>query len=131
MLAVEMLDGSPHGATVHFAHTEDPLMFFFETRRQYRKAEPLMSKGAARATFVIGCDDNMKKTMQLDGEVRILKESEKEAFKSTYLEKFPDKKEKASSPDAILFVFIPKWWRFSDWTGPTGKVIFTSDPEHT
>jgi len=24
VLAVEMLDGSPHGATVHFAHTEDP-----------------------------------------------------------------------------------------------------------
>ena len=35
VLAVEMPDGSPHAATVHFAHTESPLVFYFETNRDY------------------------------------------------------------------------------------------------
>jgi hypothetical protein len=28
VLAVEMMDSSPHAATVHFAHMDNPLMFF-------------------------------------------------------------------------------------------------------
>lgn len=57
ILAVEMLDGSPHGATVHFANTENPLQFFFETYREYRKAEALFGRDVSRATFVIGSDE--------------------------------------------------------------------------
>jgi uncharacterized protein YhbP (UPF0306 family) len=127
VLAVEMLDGSPHAATVHFANTENPLQFFFKTHKGYRKCEPLYGKEITRASFVIGSDESNMKTFQADGEVRLIKEEEKELFNDVYLGKFPEKKEKPKGPDDVFFTFIPKWWRFTDWTKPEGKLILTSE----
>jgi general stress protein 26 len=127
VLAIEMLDGSPHGSTVHFAHIEDPLVFYFETYREYRKAETLYGREKSRASFVIGCDEKNMKTFQLDGVVELLKPEEKTIIDSVYLEKFPVKKEKSKDPKFIFFKFTPKWWRFTDWTRPEGKIILTSD----
>jgi general stress protein 26 len=127
VLAVEMLDGSPHASTVHFAHTENPLVFYFETYREYRKSEPLYEREESRASFVIGCDEKNMKTLQLDGIVKLLKPDEKEIFDSVYLEKFPKKKEKSKDPKFVFFKFIPKWWRFTDWTKPEGKIILDLD----
>ena len=122
-----MLDGSPHAATVHFAHAENPLMFFFETDRNYRNSESLLSKEMARASLVIGVDENNKKTFQADGEARLLKAEEEKLFEEIYLGKFPNKKKKIVDPNSIFFTFTPKWWRFTDYTKPEGKIIFTSD----
>lgn len=127
VLAVEMLDGSPHAATVHFAHTEDPLIFYFETYREYRKAEPLFGKETTRASFVIGSDESNMKTLQLDGIAELLKSDEKESAISLYLGKFPEKTEKSKDPKFVFFKFTPKWWRFTDWTDPKGKTILTSE----
>jgi uncharacterized protein YhbP (UPF0306 family) len=127
VLAVEMLDGSPHGATVHFANTESPLQFFFETYREYRKAEALFGRDISRASFVIGSDESNMKTLQLDGEIRLIKTEEKQIIDEVYLGKFPEKKEKSKEPKVVFFTFIPKWWRFTDWTKPEGKIILTSD----
>src|SRR5687767_6673296 len=91
VLAVEMLDGSPHAATVHFAHTENPLLFFFETDKNYRKSEPLFGREKSRASFVVGFDEKEPKTLQLDGEVKLINDSEKELFNKTYFGKFPEK----------------------------------------
>ena len=125
VLAVEMLDGSPHAATVHFAHTEDPIVFYFETNRDYRKAEALYGREKSRASFVLGCDEDTKITLQIDGIVELLKSEEKETFNVVYLEKFPKKKEKSKDPKFVFFKFIPTWWRFTDWK-PEGKIILTS-----
>jgi uncharacterized protein YhbP (UPF0306 family) len=127
VLAVEMNDGSPHGATVHFAHNEEPLMFFFETDRDYRKSEPLLKKGSTRATLVIGVDEKNKITFQLDGEARLLKEDEKELFNRVYFGKFPNKEKKVADPNSLFFVFIPAWWRFTDYTTPHGRIVFNSN----
>ena len=127
VLAVEMLDGSPHAATVHFAHTSEPLQFFFETDSRYRKAEPLLEKPVTRASLVIGVDEDTMKTLQLDGEVRLLKTAAEHAlYEKVYLGKFPNNKLKAADDTFLPFTFIPKWWRFTDWTGPDGKKITTS-----
>lgn len=127
VLAVEMLDGSPHGATVHFANTDDPLVFFFETYEEYRKAEPILKNKKTRATFVIGSDESNMKTLQLDGEVELLKRDD-ETIESIYLKKFPEKKEKSlTMPNIVFFKFAPTWWRFTDWTKSEGKYILTSD----
>lgn len=126
VLAVEMLDGSPHAATVHFAHSENPLLFYFETNKQYRKAEAVLKKEISRASLVIGSDENIPKTFQLDGEVRLIKPEEEETFDKIYLGKFPEKKGKLKDPAFIHFVFTPKWWRFSDFTVPEGKLTLTS-----
>ncbi|MDB5204022.1 MAG: segregation and condensation protein [Candidatus Taylorbacteria bacterium] len=123
VLAVEMMDGSPHAATVHFAHTDDPLVFYFETYREYRKAEPLFAREKSRASFVIGSDESNMKTLQLDGIIELLKPEERGAFDSVYLGKFPEKSEKAKDPKFVFFKLTPTWWRFTDWTGPQGKKI--------
>jgi uncharacterized protein YhbP (UPF0306 family) len=126
VLAVEMLDGSPHAATVHFAHVDDPLVFFFETYSEYRKAEPLLKNGKARASFVIGSDESNMKTLQIDGTVEVLKDEERGTFDSVYLGKFPEKKGKASDGKFLCFKLVPTWWRFTDWIRSEGKLILTS-----
>ncbi len=127
VLSLEMLDGSPHASTVHFANSESPLIFLFETYRQYRKCETLFGRKISRASMVIGSDESNMKTLQMDGEARLTHEEEKEKlFSKIYLEKFPEKKEKSKDPKVVSFLFIPKWWRFTDWTKPEGKFILTS-----
>ena len=127
VLAVEMLDGSPHAATVHFAHSENPLIFYFQTSKLYRKSEALLGREFSRASFVVGSDESNMKTLQLDGDVRILSLDDS-GIDGVYFARFPDKKEKAmSNPGALFITFTPKWWRFTDWTTPEGKKIWTSD----
>jgi general stress protein 26 len=127
VLALEMMDGSPHASTVHFAHTEDPLVFYFETYRQYRKAEALYGKKITRASLVIGMNENDMKTFQLDGEAMLLESDEMDIFNKVYLGKFPEKIKKAQEPKFVFFKFIPTWWRFTDWNTPEGKKIITSN----
>lgn len=127
VLALEMLDGSPHASTVHFAHAENPLIFLFETYRTYRKSEPLFGRELSRASLVIGFDESNVKTLQLDGQVRLMTPEELPLLKETYLTKFPEKKVKAEDPKVIFFIFTPTWWRFSDWTRPGGKLILSSE----
>lgn len=127
VLAIEMLDGSPHAATVHFAHQNTPLMFYFETSKAYRKCEPLFGRVESRASVVIGSDENNMKTLQMDGIVKIVTEEEKENFKKVYFGKFPNKIAKSYGSENVYFSFIPTWWRFTDWTGPNSKVIICSE----
>ena len=126
VLAVEMPDGSPHAATVHFANSEDPLVFYFETNNHYKKAEALLKKDVSRASLVIGTDENNRKTFQLDGEVRLVKPEEEAIFDKVYVGKFPEKTEKLKDRAFIHVVFTAKWWRYSDFTVPEGKLILTS-----
>jgi uncharacterized protein YhbP (UPF0306 family) len=127
VLAVELPNGSPHAATVHFANAENPFLFFFETSRETRKAEALLGSEVSRSSLVIGVDESNKKTLQLDGEVRIIKPEETEIYDRTYVGKFSEKAQKLENPENIKFVFTPTWWRFSDFTVPEGKLILTSD----
>lgn len=126
VLAVEMLDGSPHAATVHFAHTETPLLFLFETEKAYRKAEAVLGRASSRASFVVGTSEEEGKTFQLDGTVELLK-PEEENLKVRYLEKFPAKLPKSEQGKYIFFKFTPTWWRFTDWHTPQGKLILSSN----
>jgi uncharacterized protein YhbP (UPF0306 family) len=126
VLAVEMPDGSPHAATVHFAHAENPFAFYIETSLDSRKAQPLHEKEIARASIVIGTDESNKVTLQLDGEVSLIKPEEKENYITTYFGKFPEKDQHADKSTIAAIKFTPKWWRFSDFTLPEGALILTS-----
>lgn len=126
VFAVEMMDGSPHAATVHFASSENPLMFFFKTDRHYKKSEPLFGRPITRASFVIGSSESDMRTLQLDGEARLINKDEEDIFQKTFYGKFPEKSGKPNGDNVVRFVFFPKWWRFTDWTRPEGKLILTS-----
>ena len=94
VLAVEMLDGSPHGATVHFANTKDPIVFYFKTSSDYKKSEVLLGREQTRASFVVGSSEADMRTLQLDGIAELIKPEEKELYDSSYFGKFPEKKNK-------------------------------------
>lgn len=121
VVAVKMLDGSPHVATVHFSHRLDPLSFIFLTSPTYRKLEPLRA-GETPASFVIGTTEEFNKTLQMDG---IAKLEDTEDIRKLYFAKFPEKLNK--HPEDIFFTFTPTWWRFTDWTLLQGKTIWLSD----
>ncbi len=130
VLSVEMLDGSPHGATVHFAHADTPLGFFFLTDKEGKKCEPLLVRGKTRASFVVGFDESQMKTFQLDGEVKIVEsEEDKKMCLDVYFGKFPEKKKWLNEKDSVFLSFTPNWWRFSDYKKPKGEKIITSDNE--
>lgn len=125
VFALEMLDGSPHGAAMHFAHVEEPFTFIFQTDRVYRKSEALLGKSECRATLVIGFEEGKQsKTFQLDGIAQNISENETD-LKEKYFEKFPKKKAK-DGPESVFFKFTPTWWRFTDWSGPEGKKVLHS-----
>jgi uncharacterized protein YhbP (UPF0306 family) len=121
VLAVKMIDGTPHAATVHFAYKADPFTFIFLTTPTYRKLEPLRV-GETPASFVIGTTEEFNKTLQMDG---VAKLEDSEELRKIYFEKFPHKLNK--HPEDVFFVFTPTWWRFTDWTVPQGKTIWLSD----
>lgn len=121
VLAVEMPDGSPHAATVHFAHAEDPLTFIILTSPTSRKYQAF-AKVPARATMVIGTTEQDEQTLQLDGEICLSDNSE---FQDLYDKKFPKAGHLFKKDE--LFTFVPTWWRFSDWTKPKGQMILTSN----
>lgn len=127
VFAIELLDGSPHAAAIHVAHTEHPFAFYMQTGSGCRKSEPLLRNGSARATLVIGMDEHNMKTLQMDGIARIPQESENDAFLDVYLSKFPSKEKRAKNPEAVFIIFTPTWWRFTDWTTPEGKKVWTSN----
>ncbi len=127
VLAVEMLDGSPHATTVHFAFDNNTQIFYFETYKEYKKAEALFGRAVSRASFVIGTSEDTKITLQIDGEVSLIKDEEKSQYDSIYFNKFPNKIEKSKDPKFVCFKFIPKNWKFTDWSNPQGKLILTSN----
>jgi uncharacterized protein YhbP (UPF0306 family) len=127
VIAFEMLDGSPHASTVHFAFDPISSVFFFETNNTYRKGEVLLGKPAVRSSVVVGFDERNMKTLQLDGEARLIKAEEKKLFNEIYLGKFPEKKEKFLDPKFVFFSFTSKWWRYTDWENPAGKIILSSE----
>ncbi len=127
VLAVEMLDGSPHAATVHFSFNEKENIFNFETYKEYRKAEAILNKEKVRASFVVGVNEEKMKTLQMDGVVKLLVGEDFKNFEENYFTKFPNKLEKYKVGGFVCFSFTPTWWRFTDWTGPNGKVIINSE----
>ncbi len=124
VIAVQMLNGVPHGATVHFAHQDKPFTFIVLTETSYRKAEPLLKNPSTPATFVVGTSEEAGKTLQLDGIAAL---TEDEVYKEAYFSKFPNKREKYEPPADIFLVFTPTWWRYTDWKTPQGKQILTSE----
>ncbi len=128
VLAVEMLDGSPHGATVHFAYTDEPLQILIQTGAKSLKCEALLKNGETRASFVIGIDESEMKTFQLDGIARVAKKDEEESFINTFIAKFPSKEERAKEPGTVSIIFTPTWWRFTDMKTPEGRKVWVSNP---
>ncbi len=126
VLAVEMLDGSPHAATVHFAYIENPFVLYFKTSNDTKKTEPLLEKKMTRASYVVGSNEGNMQTLQMDGIASIISPDEHAIFDTTFHGRFPEKVKKEPDPKAVFIKFTPTWWRFTDWTLPKGKTVLIS-----
>lgn len=123
VLAVEMPDGSPHAATIHFGNVEDPMRFIILTEKTTRKCESIIANGKCRASLVLGQDTETMQTLQMDG---TLESTTDEAILNAYLQKFPNMKDRSEDPDGIVLVFTPTWWRYSDYKAAGGPQIITN-----
>lgn len=126
VIALEMPDGSPHAATVHFMYHAASGCFVFETNRTYRKAQALLNGKSVRASIVVGVSETDRRTLQVDGVARLLSADELD-LKDAYAAHFPEKQKRLSSPDTIYFLCSPTWWRYTDFTHPDGKKIYSSE----
>lgn len=123
VLAVALPDGTPHGATVHFACSEEPFTVLIGTGEGTMKGKAIKEAGSLQATFVVGFSEEEMCTFQADGEVSVAGDSQQ--FDDAYLGKLPEKAERMAS--AMRIVFTPKWWRYSDMKN---KIFLSSqDPE--
>ena len=124
VLSVQLKDGSPHGATMHFSHQESPTKLFFLTDRNYRKCEALLEDNPVRGSFVVGFSEEEMKTLQLDGVVRVVSDANKLALlKEVHFKKIPTAKEYENDPDSIFLEFLPTWWQYSDYnTEPETRI---------
>lgn len=123
ILAVEMLDGAPHAATIHFAFSDQTGEVYIMTERKYRKCEPIIQNGQARASFVTGTSEEEMKTVQMDG---VVKFADKENYQ-LYFDKFPEKEKWFKEPEVVILAFTPTWWRFTDMKAEGGKKIISSE----
>lgn len=124
VFAVEMMDGSPHASTLHYAYDEKANVFIFETEKSYRKCEPLFGRKISRATLVIGTSEGDMRTFQTDGNAKLLDNKD---LKETYFIKFPKNREGSDDPEVMFFTFTPISWKFSDYTKSGSKTVYTSD----
>lgn len=127
VLAVKLPDGSPHAATVHFAHTIDPLVLYFETNKKSRKAQGISDSTPVAASFVIGTSEAEMKTFQMDGQLELIKPEEKEQYGAVYGGKFTEKQGKIRNNDVALLKFTPNWWRYTEMKSPSERTIFSSE----
>ncbi len=126
VLALERTDGSPHAAVLHYVYSTTLNALLFETHKDSRKADLLISKNTTRASFVLGTDESTKTILQIDGVVHVLTQEERVIFEQEYIGKFQKKAEKVKDENIICFKFIPTWWRFIDWSSPEGKKVLAS-----
>lgn len=111
VLAIIQDDGTVHSASLHYAHSEEPLRFYFATGKGSYKCRPLIGGSESHASLVVGFSETEFKTVQATGKVKIV--SGPEAWK-TYTTKFPDRKDLEGDQDMCLLEFTPQWWRYRD-----------------
>lgn len=117
VLAVQLKDGSPHAATVHFSHQENPLRLFFLTDRNYKKCEALLDGAIVRSSFVTGFSEEEMQTLQLDGTAHMVTDSaELTNLKNTHFKKISTAQRYENDPDSVFLEFVPDWWQYSDYT---------------
>lgn len=110
-------DGTVHSATMHYAHSEDPLTFYFMTDKSSRKCRPLQDGESANASLVIGFNEEEMATFQAEGTISFLKEENQDKGWDAYTKKFPNRAGGKDNPEVVILQFTPNWGRFTDYKG--------------
>ncbi len=116
-------DGTPHASTLHYSHSEDPLMFYFSTQNTSRKCEALMGGKPVLAAVVIGFSETEWLTMQMEGTIWIVPQDKLEEVQDIHYTKLPSSEKWKNDPTTVMLAFSPTWWRFTDLNTEPHKTI--------
>ena len=115
-LTTLLKDGAPHAAALHYSHQSEPLELYFSTENTSVKCEALVEGKPGKASVVIGFSEEEWVTLQMDGEVvAILEPAELEAAQKIHYPKHPESEKYKDDPATIFLIFVPKWWRYTDY----------------
>lgn len=116
VLAVLLKDGSPHSAAMHYSHSVSPFEIYIQTENTSRKCQALLGGKSGKAAFVAGFSEEEFKTLQIDGEVKIVRErKELEKIHKIHYAKHPEAKKWKDDPATVFLVFKPTWWRYTEY----------------
>lgn len=109
-------DGSPHGASLHYSYTENPLEIYFSTDRASKKCEALINGNSSKASFVIGFIDN-ENTLQMDGFVEMISDKIKvKEIEDVHYKRNANSAEWKDDHNTVFLIFKPTWWRYTDYS---------------
>lgn len=116
VLTTMLPSGEPHSAVVHYSHTENPFVFFIQTKNDTVKVQSLLSQEIGKASMVIGLSEDEWVTFQMRGDIRIVSDAkEREYVSGIHHTKHPFAL-KRQGPTTIFLEFKPTWWRYTNFT---------------
>jgi general stress protein 26 len=114
VLGILQEKNSIHSASLHFAHSINPLVFYFLTNNDTLKSASLIDGSEQNASLVIGFDEGEFTTFQSRGKAKIVKGRDEDKAWRIYSGKFKGKEKSRSKEKVILIEFRPNWWRYTD-----------------
>jgi len=127
VLTTLLKDGKPHSATMHYAFSKDPLSFIFLTEKGSRKLSAL-AESFSPASLVIGFSEEEWVELQVEGEIKVVRDkNELDYVWKVYADKYVGMDKYKNSPDSIMVLFRPSWWRYTEFRPKPPKVISSED----
>ncbi len=115
VLGVNLSDGTPHTAAVHYSQRDEPFCIYVQTGSDSVKCSPFATTEKVLASLTVGTSEVEWKTMQVHGFLEMVKDTDEVAdFKQVHYAKNPDAASH-DGPDTAYLRFTPTWWRFSDY----------------
>ncbi|MBI4129893.1 pyridoxamine 5'-phosphate oxidase family protein [Candidatus Roizmanbacteria bacterium] len=116
VLTTLLKDGSPHAAALHYSHKINPLELYFSTENTSVKCQALLEGNSVKGSVVIGFSEEEWITLQMDGEVTAIFDTDKlKAAQAIHYPKHPKAAQYKDDPATIFLKFIPNWWRYTDY----------------
>jgi general stress protein 26 len=115
-------DGSPHNAVMHYANGHNGELYFM-TEKTGKKSLSLLNGSVGKASFATGFSDEEWATLQMDGEIRVVKDADElQKIYNIYFQKNPFSEKHKTDADTLFLIFTPLWYRYTEYK-PKFKVI--------
>ncbi len=125
VVSIVDLEGFPYSATLHFAIKDNPLTFYFFTKKDSHKVQTLLQGEIANASVVIGFSEEEWLTMQMTGNIHlgILPDEIKDA-ETYFYTKFPRAER---GKEIIPVIFKPLFWKYTDYNREPWEIITSEE----
>jgi uncharacterized protein YhbP (UPF0306 family) len=108
--------GTIHTATLHYWHSAQALRFYFVTGKDTEKCRLLNRQDAVKAACVVGTIRGVPMTVQMRGELRIVRPADVPEAVEGYRQKRNSRHDDIHDPANVLLEFAPDWVRFTDFS---------------